>query len=190
MKHETTSAYDPDWRYTIPIILTKGQHHIDILPEPNVRIKQLIIFSTLTNEESMTIDDLFLKDSINPIVEFKRLEAEKWTVNINTSKPFILAFSETYHSLWRAYTDDREYQHFPLDTQLNGFIINKTGNFEITIEFIMGEAHHYGETISILTLLIVGISYLFLEDKSRIRIFKLFKKIVMEIRKIISGNAF
>jgi len=180
------SSYDSDWAYTIPINLTQGQHEIGFLPQNGVEIDELVVFSIFNNEKSMTVDEIFVDESMNPIIEFERLEAEKWIVNVNTSEPFILAFSETYHSLWSAYTGDLEYQHFPLDSQINGFFINKTGNFEIRIEFIMGDAHYYGEAISTLTLLFIGISYILLEDKSRRNITRLFKKLAIEIRKIKS----
>jgi hypothetical protein len=180
------SSYDSDWAYTIPINLTQGQHEIRFLPQYGVEIDKLIVFSILNNERSMTVDEIFIDKSMNPIIEFERLEAEKWIVNVNTSEPFILAFSETYHSLWSAYTGEFEYQHFPVDSQINGFFINKTGNFEIRIEFIMGDAHYYGEAISTMTLLFIGISYILLEDKSRRKISQLFKKLAIEIQKIKS----
>jgi len=185
MKYNNNS-YDSDWEHTIPINLTQGQHEIEFLPQFGVGIDQFIVFSISNNEMSMTVDEIFTEEPMNTIIEYERPEAEKWTVNVNTSEPFILAFSETYHSLWSAYTEDLEYQHFPLDSQINGFFINKTGNFEIKIEFSMGEAHYYGEAISTLTLLFIGISYILLEDKSRRKITRLFKKIAVEIRNIRS----
>jgi hypothetical protein len=115
------------------------------------------------------MDDVFKGDTIRPIITYERSEAEVCTVRVNTSTPFILAFSETYHNLWCAYTDDYEYEKIPLYSQINGFFINKTGDFTLKIEFLPGRAHYFGEIISSLTLLSTIVSYIFLEDKLRKR---------------------
>jgi hypothetical protein len=181
---KSNPSYESDWVYTRPIKLAQGQYEIDFLPQSGIEIDQLIIFSLRDDEVSMTVDEIFLEEAMNPSLEYEKLEAEKWKVKVNSTEPFILAFSETYHSLWRAYTEDWNYPHFPLDSQINGFLINKIGNFEISIEFIMGEAHYYGGVISTLTLLFISMSYILLEDKSRRKLIQVFKKIATELQTI------
>jgi len=172
-----TGSVDSEWKHTPPINLTQGQHRISIPYQVNEKIKQLVVFSISKNEEIMTVDDIFKGETMNPIIEYEKLEAEEYTVKVNSSNPFILAFSETYHGLWQASTDDLEYQKVPLYSQINGFFINKTGSFTIKIEFLPSRAHYLGETISTLTLLSMFISYIFLEDHIRRNLMHYFKKI-------------
>jgi hypothetical protein len=168
---------DSEWKYTLPINLTQGQHRITVFPPYGVKINKLVVFSISKNEELMTVDDIFRGETMNPIIEYEKLEAEKYTVKVNASNPFILAFSETYHGLWQASTDDLEYQKVPLYSQINGFFINKTGSFTIKIEFLPSRAHYLGEAISTLTLLSMFISGIILEDRIRRNLMHYFKKI-------------
>lgn len=180
---------DSKWRYTPPINLTQGQHRITVFLPYGVKISKLVCFSISKNEELMTVDDIFRGETMNPIVEYEKLEAEEYTVRVNASSPFILAFSETYHGLWHAYTDDYEYQKFPLYSQINGFFINKTGSFTIKIEFLPSRAHYLGEAITTLTLLSMFISYIFLEDHIRRNLMHYFKKIKdMLLERLIPEN--
>ena len=48
---------------------------------------------------------------------------------------FILAFAEAYDELWAAHIDGETVEGIPLYGMLNGYFINKTGNFTITIEY-------------------------------------------------------
>jgi hypothetical protein len=169
-------ADDQEWCYSPPIELAQGDHQVTIFLPYNVIDSQLVYFSLLHPEEALTLDDIFPDRSQNPSIEYERIEAETCRVTINTSTPFILAFSETYHQLWQASTENLEYKHFPLDSQLNGYFINQTGYTPIIIEFLPGRAHALGEAISTATLLLMFISYLFLENCIREKVLKSLKK--------------
>jgi hypothetical protein len=174
---------DSEWRYILPIKLSQDNHRFEFFPSNGIRIKNIILFSLTTEEDTKTVNELFQGKPPSFTIAFERVQSEKCIVQVTTSEPFILAFSETYHSLWRASTDGHEYYHFPLFSQINGFFINKTGTFIVTIEFLPGRAHALGEAISTTTLIFMFISYLFLDDRIRRNLIQSSKKIKNTLRK-------
>lgn len=87
-------------------------------------------------------------------LEFKKLRPSKWIVKVNSTGPYILVFSNTYHKMWRAYINGKEYRSIPSYYFINSFYINETGEHEVVIEFI-------GQRIQIIGLIISGLAYLF-----------------------------
>ena len=74
----------------------------------------------------------------------------KHKLEINSTKPFIIRFLESYHPLWKAKVNGKEYDPIPIYYEnsqvrsqniistnypgINGFIINETGKMTVTLE--------------------------------------------------------
>ena len=69
----------------------------------------------------------------------------------------MLSFAESYDPLWVAYDKNKSIKvnSIPLYSVINGFYINKTGNYELTIEYTPQRYFYVGSIISITTLILL-----------------------------------
>ena len=76
------------------------------------------------------------------ISEYRKINPTKHIVNLeNATRAYIISFAETYDPLWVAYTDTGSNNNnssknnnfktnsIPLHCVVNGFYVNKTGNY-------------------------------------------------------------
>lgn len=84
---------------------------------------------------------------------FTKENPTKYTVHVNASEPFFLIFSESYNANWAAYINGEEIKdHFMANGYANAWYINKTGSFDITLEFWPQRLFSIGVAISLATL--------------------------------------
>jgi hypothetical protein len=103
------------------------------------------------------LDDLF-EAKPGPNVSYEMINPCKYEAHIeNSDELFLLTFSESYHPMWKAYIDGEELSSIPVYSLVNGFYINKTGNFDVTIYFTGQTYADIGLQISLTTLIIVAI---------------------------------
>jgi hypothetical protein len=69
----------------------------------------------------------------------------------------LLTFSESYHPMWKAYVDGREISPVATNFVVNGYYINKTGSFDLTIYFTGQTYAEAGLAISGITAAIIAI---------------------------------
>ena len=101
------------------------------------------------------LDDLF-EAKPGPNVSYEMINPCKYEAHVeNSDEPFLLIFSESYHPMWKAYIDGEEISPIPTYSIVNGFYINKTGNFNVTIYFTGQTYANIGLQISTITLIIV-----------------------------------
>lgn len=120
------------------------------------------------------IGDIYIRSKMNNSVkrvEFNNVVPSKWIVKVNSTTPYILVFSNSYHSMWRAYVDGKEYESVPSYYLINSFQINETGEHEVIIEFIGQRVQNIAMIISGLTYAIC-IGYIFYDLRRRIDIGK------------------
>jgi hypothetical protein len=147
--------------------------------------------------ENNTIEDAFsLKPDSSPpaqIVKYDKINPTKYTVKIhNAVRPFMLSFAESYDPLWAAQIDtvdgstsanstSNNLNHqlkassIPLYGLTNGFYINKTGNYDLTIEYKPQAWFNDGLIITILSLAAIMI-IIILKSKVKLNITKIKKK--------------
>ncbi|MBO3754117.1 MAG: hypothetical protein FGF53_04475 [Candidatus Brockarchaeota archaeon] len=88
------------------------------------------------------------------ILNYTRINPTLWKARVNTSKPFILSFSESYDPSWeaRVYKNGRLMERvnpIPLYGIINGFPINATGeNLEIVIRYTPQDWFEIGLAVS------------------------------------------
>jgi len=86
-------------------------------------------------------------------INFQKINPTKYTLKVNVTEPFVLAFCESYDPLWVCYVNGQKIHSIPLYGVINGFYINQTGYLEITIEYEPQRWFNLGCTISLTTLL-------------------------------------
>jgi hypothetical protein len=158
-------------------------------------------------KEHETLDEIFSSQTEHSpayLADYKKIDPTKYEVNIkNATRPYILSLAETYDPLWMASYDinsnspsDTEFKNhndngnnfkipsIPLYSVVNGFYVNKTGDYTLTIEyqpqkwFIQGALISIITAISILIFLIVSTKFHTLTK--RIRLIKFRDKAIGE----------
>ncbi|MCW3984379.1 MAG: hypothetical protein NWE96_10370 [Candidatus Bathyarchaeota archaeon] len=110
-----------------------------------------IVFLSDQNDMS-ELQKLPMKDFYKPNISFQEQNPTKYSVQINSSEPFFLVFSESYDDNWIASIDGQkicnEY-HFVANGYANSWYINKTGTYTITLEFQTQNIFYVGIVASI-----------------------------------------
>ena len=93
-----------------------------------------------------------------PTITFQEINPTKYEVEVeNATQPFFLVFSESYDKGWVASIDGQQIPdqyHFTANGYANGWYINKTGTYTITLEFWPQKLFYVGSAISIVTLIL------------------------------------
>lgn len=115
---------------------------------------QNVLYISKDGEEFKIPEEILRKET--PEVNSKMLSLTKYLVKVkNAKEPFWLVFSETFHPLWEAKIGQEKITPVKLFSLINGFYINETGNFEITIEFSPQRYVYWGMALSGLAWLVI-----------------------------------
>jgi hypothetical protein len=163
--------WETDWMgmttkpVTFPIIIPPNQKAIiqinhkadDVTLETNPpQIESMLLYSLKNGENFADANNLLSSNQTGKAsITYEKINPTKYIVHINASKPFFLVFSESYHKDWIAYVDGQQVPneyHFIANGFANGWYINKTGTYTITLEFWPQRLFYIGSTISITTL--------------------------------------
>jgi hypothetical protein len=123
----------------------------------------------IDKKHNESVGELFRpgKNSIQAkIVEYKKINPTKHVLKIeNATKPFMISFAESYNKLWTAHVDTSHYNNnqdnnksrfktnsVPLYGVINGFYVNKTGDYTLVIEYEPQIWFTQGLTIGTLSL--------------------------------------
>lgn len=148
------------WYEGEPIYLKVGEHEIKIRSTSSsgkMSLDQLIIYSLENKRENIDVDGIFGSLSTQlPHISYEKISPCEYKVHVkNSTGSFTLVFSESYHPLWKAYVEGEEMDSIPIYSIVNGFYINKTGDFSIKIYFKGQTYAEYGLKISGATLVLV-----------------------------------
>ena len=71
-----------------------------------------------------------------PNVKFEKISDLKYIISItNSMEGFWLIFSDSYHPNWRLRSKDTFFPHFIANGFSNGFLVNKGGDYQLTLQF-------------------------------------------------------
>jgi len=156
------SAYSPtspinetefSWQQLGSTYLDIGEHNVSISAVGNVDLDQIGVYSSENDTSSLA--ELFGSSLSSPYTSYVKISPCEYHVHVNCTKPFLLVFSESYNPLWKAYFDDKEVSPIVADSLVNGFFINRTGEFDVTLYFT-------GQKYADLGLMISGGSAIFI----------------------------
>jgi hypothetical protein len=88
-----------------------------------------------------------------PATETTQQNPQKYTVHVTgAKKPFVLVFGEAFDPMWVARVGGREVGGVPLYSTITGFPIDRTGTFDVTIEYRAQNWFVEGLLVSLCTL--------------------------------------
>jgi hypothetical protein len=149
--------------YTVgPFDLNAGSHIAEIQTHGIVELDQFLLYNKNKNEDNVSPDDIFAKNESAPVISYEEVNPTKYTVHVQTEKPFHLILSQAYHPLWKAYLDGQEIESEPINSIFNGFYLTKAGEYDVNIEFVGQRYVYYGGAVAIITI-IFALTYLKLE---------------------------
>ncbi len=144
------------WKYFGPYHLDAANHTIALNGDGKITFDEMLIYSLNQNEQTLSVNELFTSKSA-PTITYEQINPCKYTVHIeNSNAPFLLVFSEAYDPMWKAYVENNEISSVSMYSIVNGFYIEKTGSFDITIYFTGQTYVDTGLKISIATLITVA----------------------------------
>jgi len=125
--------------------------------------KAIIQINHIANTVNLLINPEFSIPSAadESSITYQEINPTKYLVNVNASEPYFLVFSESYDNGWVTSINGQQIPneyHFTANGYANGWYINKTGTYTITLEFWPQNLFYIGSAISITTL-ILCISY-------------------------------
>ncbi len=121
------------------------------------------LLSIDVNKGEVLMDDKTipsLESNIQVNISYEKVNPARYIVHVNTTAPFILVFSELFNSAWQASYQNTVYQHFRANFYANGWLIDKTGNFDILVEYLPQRLLEISQTISIISYLIIALVFL------------------------------
>jgi len=129
-------------------------HEVVILPNNQFNIEQTLHLPT---NSSISDLDLLSNKTTPVLLTYEKLNPTLYNIEVDTSKPFFLVFSDSYDEGWVATVDGHKLSdkyHFNANGFANGWYINKTGTYTIVLEFQPQKLFYTGSAISLTTILI------------------------------------
>jgi hypothetical protein len=130
----------------------------DFNPENSVLVLSNQFISLQAGENFATANALLSAN--NTSTAYEKINPTKYLVHINTSQAFSVVFSESYNKDWAAYIDGQQISdeyHFTANGYANGWYVNKTGTFTITLEFWPQNLFYAGSAISVTALILCAL---------------------------------
>jgi hypothetical protein len=148
-----------------PIIYGASKPVILSAPSGNTSIfnNEVVTYNLKNNFDSMAIfledqNDLSsiealrttLTNCSNPTISFERVNPTEYVVHVNASTPFILVFTEGFDQQWKAYVAGEESSlHMVVNVCSNAWVLNKTGQYDVRIEYVQQDLLVVGTVLSI-----------------------------------------
>jgi hypothetical protein len=105
---------------------------------------------------------------VAPRVTYVKVNPTKYIVSVEATGPFYLVLSQSYHAYWRAYVDGvqvPEEYHFVANGYANAWYIDKSGSYDVVLEFWPQKLFYAGIFAS-LTTVVLCVLYL---SKSQVK---------------------
>jgi hypothetical protein len=135
-----------------PVHLTAGEYELLISSTKGSYLDQVLLYTSKQH-----IDQL-LNNPVphGQVISYHKFSPTSYEVRVKSDAPFLLAFAEGYDRLWTAkvrISDDNSTQlnSLPLYGVINGFWIDKTGEFTLMIEYEPQEWFNISTIISTTT---------------------------------------
>jgi hypothetical protein len=112
-------------------------------------------------EDQITFASLPTIPKSNMPVSYEKINPTIYIVHVDAETPFILGLSINYDPMWIAEIsgENMPLQHFQINFYANGWYVNKTGKYDIVIEYEAQKALDAGLGISAITATVL-LSYL------------------------------
>ena len=163
VNRDQNQSSDSDFSYVGPVHLAAGTHTISVFLN-NAALSQrsgILIYSLNNGESFLNADSLLSANRPNTAsVSYQEINPTLYNVQVNSSNPFYLVFSEAYDKGWVATIGGRQIsaqEHFTANGFANCWYVNKTGSYTITLEFTPQKLFYAGAAVSIGTLIVFSV---------------------------------
>lgn len=145
------SDLDMGWRWVSSgsFNLVAGEHTIFVDATRDAKLDEIALFST--NGLLNRIDRIFDNGS-QVSVNGEYVNSYTYQVKAQSTHPFLLVFSESYHPMWEANIDGQSISSLPAYSFVNAFFVPE-GSHEISVEFTGQNYVTIGELISSTTII-------------------------------------
>jgi hypothetical protein len=158
-----------DWYEVGPLGLVAGNNTLSLSASGKIALDSIILYSIRNNETALSLSQLFRQDTVTPSISYDILNPCQYILHIRCDRPFFLVFSETYNNLWKLHADDSEIPHVVAYSFLNGYLVNRTGQFDLVLAF---EGQTYAEIGVMITVVsFIATSTYFIIQHTRLRSF-------------------
>jgi hypothetical protein len=161
------SVPDLKWLY-FTTYLRQGENELRIYSDSDAYLDSIMIYSNEKDHE--TLEDVFSpRDVPANVIDYKKIDPTKYVITINATKPYTLAFAEPYDRLWVALADNNfKAISMPLYALVNGFYVNKTGQYTLTIQYEPQNWFYEGAAVSIITVTFLA-AYILFKNRRTLR---------------------
>jgi hypothetical protein len=151
------------YKYIGPIFLNAGSHTLTTSQgnASTLQIDSMVLYSLKNAESFVNANNLlssYLQNNVS--LTYEEINPTQYTVHVNASSPFYLVFSESYDDGWVATINGQQIHsqyHFTANGYANGWYVNKTGTYTITLDFTPQNFFYAGAAVSITTLIICSV---------------------------------
>lgn len=187
------------WKYTNSTRLEQGKYELRIYSNSQADIDSVVIYTNRNDEPYMNHISKDSKElnlfranknlSSVYISEYEKINPTKYLISIkNATNPYVLGFAESYDPLWSAYAENNiqnndlsydgnnlfKVNSIPLYSVVNGFPINKTGDYNLVIEYEPQIWFVQGATLSIIAIAMITMGiFIFATRKTLTRLLKI-----------------
>jgi len=189
------------WIYTNSTYLRQGNYEIKVSSDSKTDLDSVALFSQdndthgnndLARSEKLDLFNMGQSPLHEYVSEYEKISPTKHVVEIkNATRPYMIAFAESYDPLWTAYSEPSAQDNthsgskngnfrvnsIPLYGVINGFYVNKTGNYRLIIEYEPEKWVIQGTVISITAIALISIISIFILKR------KVFRKLYSALEK-------
>ncbi len=189
-KHDTTGL---QWLNSNTTFLKQGTYKFKIHSDSQADLDSVVIYPSDNRYSSASNGavDIFNHDSSPAQISgYEKINPTKHILIIkNATRPYIISFAESYDALWTAYSnnDNNEKNNYfktnsiPLYGITNGFYVNKTGDYELIIEYEPQNWFVLGSIISISSIILLLAITILLVKKKYLRVtYRKYRKILKQ----------
>jgi hypothetical protein len=144
------------WYETPPYDLVAGNCTISISAFGQIKLDAIVLYSISGNEDSLPVENLFRSNLNQTFVDYAVVNPCNYNLHVRSDGPFFLVFSDSYDPLWTLHMTNGEAPHIITDSFLNGYLINETGDFNLTLSFEGQTYANLGVGISIAAFVVIA----------------------------------
>jgi hypothetical protein len=127
-----------------------------------VQLNSINVTGTVSTSHLKGIENLFGNQAA-PVINIKSESPTETVVAVNSTQPFVLATTQILDGFWVANVNGQQIQPMSTYLGLKGFLINQTGQFDVTLVYKPQQWFSYSLIVSGVTVLFLCIAILYLQ---------------------------
>lgn len=128
------------------VYLNEGTHKMNLAISTNYGGSQVTLRSFKVEYQAPETN------TSTPNISVDKIDPTKYILHVESSTPFLVIFSEKYDPHWEASHNGQIFDHYKVNFFANAFWIEKTGSFDVIIQFTTQKLYQMGLMISFFTL--------------------------------------